>query len=81
MKRICLIMLMLTLAGCSSTRTVTSTMKWPQVPAALMEPAEELAPLDPAQTRLSDLIDNANKDRKSTRLNSVTPISRMPSSA
>src|SRR3712207_6852078 len=35
--------------------------------------------LDRPEVRLH--IDSARRDRKSTRLNSVTPISRMPSSA
>ena len=59
MKRILIIALLISLAGCA-TKIAPVTLKWPDTPPELMEPSEELTPLDAKQTQLSDLIDNAN---------------------
>ena len=47
------------LSGCA-TKIAPVNLKWPDAPAELLAPAEELTPLTANQTRLSDLIDNAN---------------------
>ena len=59
MKRILTIALLISLAGCA-TKIAPVNLKWPDAPAELLVPAEELTPLDTKQTQLSDLIDNAN---------------------
>ena len=59
MKCILTIALLISLAGCA-TKIAPVNLKWPDAPAELLVPAEELTPLTADQTRLSDLIDNAN---------------------
>ena len=59
MKRIIITCLLVVLTGCA-TKVSPISVKWPDAPTELMEPSEELTPLDPKQTKLSDLIDNAN---------------------
>ena len=59
MKRILTIALLISLVGCA-TKIAPVNLKWPDAPAELLVPAEELTPLTADQTRLSDLIDNAN---------------------
>jgi len=59
MKKLIISLLFLSLAGCA-TRHAPVALKWPDAPPDLMEPSEDLVPLDPNQTQLSDLIDNAN---------------------
>ena len=58
MKRLLLISLLLT--GCATT--VPVKMSFPQAPEPILKPAEELQPLDPNKTKLSDLLDNANNN-------------------
>ena len=59
MKHVILATLLIALTGCA-TKTAPVTLKWPDAPPELMAASEDLTPLDPNQTRLSDLIDNAN---------------------
>jgi len=51
-----LIFCVVVLSGCSTTVPVVA--KFPAAPQSLMEPAEELVPLDPSKRELSDLLDN-----------------------
>jgi hypothetical protein len=59
MKQLIIAAMIACLVGCASSKSPI-IMKWPDAPAELMEPSEDLVPLDPDQTQLSDLIDNAN---------------------
>ena len=47
------------LSGCA-TKIAPVNLKWPDAPAELLVPSEELTPLTADQTQLSDLLDNAN---------------------
>ena len=47
------------ITGCA-TKIAPVNLKWPDAPTELMDPADDLITLKPDQTRLSDLIDNAN---------------------
>ena len=51
---------LLFLSGCSTA--VPVTVKFPEVPAVLLEPAPVLKPLDPNKHELSDLLENANEN-------------------
>ena len=51
--------MLVSLVGCA-TKIAPVNLKWPDAPAELLVSAEELTPLTADQTRLSDLIDNAN---------------------
>ena len=59
MKHMILAVFLALLSGCAS-KVAPITLKWPDAPPELMAPGEELVPLQSDQTRLSDLIDNAN---------------------
>ena len=59
MKRLIIALMLVSLVGCA-TKIAPVNLKWPDAPAELLAPAEELTPLTADQTRLSDLIDNAN---------------------
>lgn len=59
MKRLIIALALVGLSGCAS-KVAPVTLKWPDAPAELMTPSEDLTLLAPDQTRLSDLIDNAN---------------------
>jgi len=59
MKHAIIVLMLASLVGCAS-KVAPVALKWPDAPAELMEPPEQLVPLDANQTRLSDLIDNAN---------------------
>ena len=59
MKHVIVAMLLASLVGCA-TKVAPVNLKWPDAPPELMEASEELTPLNPDQTKLSDLIDNAN---------------------
>jgi hypothetical protein len=59
MKRLLIAVMLVGLVGCA-TKVAPINIKWPDAPAELMEPAEDLTPLAADQTKLSDLIDNAN---------------------
>lgn len=59
MKQLIVALIFVTLAGCASNRG-TVQIKWPDAPTELLEPSEDLVPLAPEQTQLSDLLDNAN---------------------
>ena len=59
MKRLIIVLMLVSLVGCA-TKIAPVNLKWPDAPAELMEPADDLTTLKPEQTRLSDLIDNAN---------------------
>jgi hypothetical protein len=61
MKKILVIFLLTVLVGCSTTAPVT--VKFPEVPAILKEPAGKLTPLDTSKkVQLSDIIENANEN-------------------
>jgi hypothetical protein len=55
-----LIVLLLTLTGCSTV--VPVAVKFPNVPLTLLEPPKELIPLANNKRKLSDLLENANKN-------------------
>jgi len=59
MKRLIVALMLVGITGCA-TKVSPVSLKWPDAPAELMEPADDLTTLKPEQTRLSDLIDNAN---------------------
>jgi hypothetical protein len=59
MKKFLICLFAISLLGCAN-RVAPVKLKWPDVPQDLIAPPEELTPLDPNQTRLSDIIDNAN---------------------
>jgi len=59
MKHVMVAVMLVALVGCANTGAPVK-IKWPDAPAELMEPSEDLTPLTPEQTKLSDLIDNAN---------------------
>jgi hypothetical protein len=59
MKHTIIALLLVSLFGCAS-KVAPVNLKWPDAPPELMAPSEDLVPLDPNQTKLSDLIDNAN---------------------
>jgi hypothetical protein len=59
MKRLIVALMLVGIAGCA-TKVAPVSLKWPDAPTELMEPADDLTTLKPEQTRLSDLIDNAN---------------------
>jgi hypothetical protein len=60
MKNLFLIIFIATLSACS---TAPITVKFPDVPKALTEPAGKLAPLDTSKkVELSDIIENANEN-------------------
>ena len=59
MKKLIAALMLISLFGCASNSAPVK-INWPDTPAELMEPSEELTPLTPEQTQLSDLIDNAN---------------------
>jgi len=59
MKQLITALMLVSLVGCAS-RTAPVALKWPDAPPELMAPSEDLVPLKPEQTQLSDLIDNAN---------------------
>ena len=59
MKHVIVALTFVVLSGCA-TKIAPVNLKWPDAPAELLVPAEELTPLTAGQTRLSDLIDNAN---------------------
>ena len=60
MKQYLIIFMVAMLVGCAANRPAPVKLKWPEVPQDMMQPPEELEPLDASKTRLSDLIDNAN---------------------
>ena len=61
MKQLLVILLLAVVTGCSTTAPVT--VKFPDVPVELTEPAEKLTPLDPSKkVELSDIIENANEN-------------------
>lgn len=53
-----LIISLLILSGC--TTAVPVTVKFPEVPSVLLEPAPLLKPLDTNKQQLSDILENAN---------------------
>jgi hypothetical protein len=59
MKHLIIVLMLVGITGCA-TKVAPVSLKWPDAPAELMEPADDLTTLKPEQTRLSDLIDNAN---------------------
>jgi len=59
MKRLIIVLMLVSLVGCA-TKIAPVNLKWPDAPAELLVPAEDLTPLTVDQTRLSDLLDNAN---------------------
>jgi len=59
MKRFIIALMLIVVSGCA-TKVAPINIKWPDAPAEIMEPADDLVPLKPEQTKLSDLIDNAN---------------------
>ena len=59
MKRLIILALLVSVVGCANNSAPVK-IKWPDAPAELMDPSEELTPLDTNQTSLSDLLDNAN---------------------
>ena len=59
MKRLIIVLMLVSLVGCA-TKIAPVNLKWPDAPAELLVPAEDLTPLTADQTRLSDLLDNAN---------------------
>ena len=56
----CLIISLLILTGCSTA--VPVTVKFPEVPTILMEPAPTLKSLNSDKHELSDLLENANEN-------------------
>ena len=59
MKHIIVALVFVVLSGCA-TKIAPVNLKWPDAPAELMAPSEDLIPLVADQTKLSDMIDNAN---------------------
>ena len=59
MKRLIIVLMLVSLVGCA-TKIAPVNLKWPDAPAELLAPAEELTPLTVDQTQLSDLLNNAN---------------------
>jgi len=60
MKKLLLTLSIILLAGCT---TVPVTMKFPNAPDVLKEPAGKLTPLDTSKKiELSDIIENANEN-------------------
>lgn len=59
MKRLIIVLMLVSLVGCA-TKIAPVNLKWPDAPGELLVPAEDLTPLTVDQTRLSDLLDNAN---------------------
>ena len=60
MQKLLLISLVVLVSGCT---TVPVTVKFPEVPEALMQPADKLTPLDTSKKiELSDIIENANEN-------------------
>jgi hypothetical protein len=60
MKKFLVIFLVALITGCT---TVPVAVKFPDVPAALVEPAGKLTPLDTnKKIQLSDIIENANEN-------------------
>jgi len=59
MKKIIVIGLLILMSGCASKQTIVK-ITWPDAPPELLAPSEELTPLEPNQTALSDLLQNAN---------------------
>ena len=59
MKRLIIVLMLVSLVGCA-TKIAQVNLKWPDAPGELLVPAEDLTPLTVDQTRLSDLLDNAN---------------------
>jgi uncharacterized lipoprotein YmbA len=59
MKQLIVVLALVMLSGCA-TKISPVNLKWPDAPAELLVPAEDLTPLTADQTRLSDLLDNAN---------------------
>ena len=59
MKQLIIALVVVTLAGCASNKSPTQ-LNWPDAPAELLAPSEDLIPLAPEQTQLSNLLDNAN---------------------
>lgn len=55
-----LIVLLLIVSGCSTV--VPVAVKFPNVPLTLMEPPKDLTPLANDERKLSDLLENANKN-------------------
>lgn len=61
MKKVLAIFLFAFISGCSTTAPVT--VKFPEAPAILKEPAGKLTPLDTSKKiQLSDIIENANEN-------------------
>ena len=61
MKRVLSVFLFALISGCSTTLPVT--VKFPDAPAILQEPAGKLTPLDTSKkVQLSDIIENANEN-------------------
>jgi hypothetical protein len=61
MKNILAIFLVMLVTGCSTTAPVT--VKFPEVPEVLTQPADKLTPLDTSKKiELSDIIENANEN-------------------
>jgi len=61
MKTVLAIFLVAFITGCSTTAPVT--VKFPEAPAVLQEPAGKLTPLDTSKkVQLSDIIENANEN-------------------
>ena len=59
MKQLIVVLALVVLSGCA-TKIAPVNLKWPDAPAELMAPSEDLIPLVADQTKLSDMIDNAN---------------------
>lgn len=59
MKRLIIAVMLVSLFGCASNKA-TVKINWPDAPAELMAPSEDLVPLETDQILLSDLLDNAN---------------------
>ena len=59
MKKLIVVGLLVLVSGCASKQTIVK-IAWPDAPPELLAPSEELTPLEPNQTALSDLLQNAN---------------------
>ena len=60
MKILLISLMIVSLTGCSTV--VPVTMKFPDAPETLMEPAEKLSTLKKDKVELSDIIENANEN-------------------
>jgi hypothetical protein len=62
MKKLLLICILITLAGCASNKSLPGVMAFPNVPDNLMVPCPDLTTVDESTTKLSDVITTVSKN-------------------